>query len=286
VRTVPEDPLAPVQVREFSVQTPLGALYAKAWYQSAAKDASGRSGALQASGPDPIVLLHDSLGSVGLWRDFPERLARKTGRTVLAYDRLGYGRSGPRSGAIGFTYVQDEAEQVVQMAQTCLNATRFVPLGHSIGGGMAIATAARFPENCSAVISESAQAYVDARIVEGVRIESIALRTTGLARLARYHGDQAEWVLDAWAGTWCDPEFGSWSLRADLMAIRCPALVIHGDEDEYASTRHPEFMQRLISARTRIGIVPSCGHIPHRQKPVEVLALVADFLSRDSTDRD
>jgi pimeloyl-ACP methyl ester carboxylesterase len=262
----------PVPVREFSVPTPLGALYAKAWYPSAAEDA--RSGDL-----DPIVLLHDSLGSVVLWRDFPELLARATGRTVLAYDRLGYGRSGPRFGAIGFTYVHDEAEQVVHVAQACLDAARFVPFGHSIGAGMAIATAVRFPERCGAVISESAQAYVDARIVEGVRIESTALQTTGLERLARYHGGQAEWVLDAWAGTWTDPAFGSWSLRADLAAIRCPALVIHGDADEYASTCHPEFMRRLIPARTRVEIVPSCGHIPHRQKPADILAIVQSFLS-------
>jgi len=86
---------------------------------------------------------------------------------------------------------------------------------------MAIATAARSPERCSAVISESAQAYLDARIVEGVRIESTAPRTMGLERLALYHGGQAEWVLDAWAGTWTDPAFGGWSLRTDLAAIRC-----------------------------------------------------------------
>ena len=151
---------------------------------------------------------------------------------------------------------------------------------------MAIATAARSPERCSAVISESAQAYLDARIVEGVRIESTAPRTMGLERLARYHGGQAEWVLDAWAGTWTDPAFGGWSLRTDLAAIRCPALVIHGDEDEYASTRHPELMHRLIPSQTRVGIVPSCGHIPHRQKPSEVLALVGDFLSPEPAAED
>ena len=125
MRASPEEAPAPVPVREFSVPTSLGALYAKAWYPSAEEDA--RSGDL-----DPIVLLHDSLGSVALWRDFPAMLARATGRTVLAYDRLGYGRSGSRSGAIGFTYVQDEAGQVVHVAQSCLDAARFVPLGHSI----------------------------------------------------------------------------------------------------------------------------------------------------------
>ena len=108
----------------------------------------------------------------------------------------------------------------------------------------------------------------------------------GLERLAPYHGGRAEWVLDAWAGTWTDPAFGSWSLRTDLAAIRCPALVIHGDEDEYASTRHPELMHRLIPSQTRVGIVPSCGHITHRQKPSEMLALVGDFLSPEPAAED
>jgi pimeloyl-ACP methyl ester carboxylesterase len=119
---------------------------------------------------------------------------------------------------------------------------------------------------------------VDDRIVDGVRAESTALRNTGLERLARYHGDKAEWVLNAWGRTWTDPAFTGWSLNRELRSIQCPALIMHGDEDEYASPTHPEHMKRLIPSQTTIEIVPSCGHIPHRQKPAEVLGLIRSFL--------
>jgi pimeloyl-ACP methyl ester carboxylesterase len=187
-----------------------------------------------------ILLFHDSLGCVKLWRDFPERLAESTQRIVVAYDRLGFGFSDAHPGPLPLSFIGDEAARVTPLLCDSLRLNTIVPFGHSVGGVMAIATAALLPDRCSAVVTEAAQSFVEERTLDGLRSAGKRFEQPGqLERLARYHGPKARWVLDAWIETWLAPSFAQWRLDDELRQVRCPVLAMHGDRDEFGSTRHP-----------------------------------------------
>jgi len=257
---------SPLHIDERRVATLAGHLHLRRW-QPAATAAT------------PIVLFHDSLGSVELWREFPDQLARRTGRTVIAYDRLGFGRSDPYPGRLPFSFVTDEALGGFSAVRAALGFDRFVALGHSVGGCMAAATAARFPEACEALVTESAQAFIEERTLAGIReAQQLFAQPGQLERLGRYHGDKAAWVLQAWTGTWLSPEFRGWTLDAPLREVRCPLLAIHGDRDEYGSVEHPQRIASLVAGPAQTAIIPDCGHIPHREAGAVVLERIALWL--------
>lgn len=239
------------------------------------------------SGRLPIVLLHDSLGAIGLWRDFPAMLAACTGHPVIAYDRLGFGNSDSHPSRLGHDFIRDEAHAFLLPLMDHLEVEQAILFGHSVGGGMALAAAAQLPGRIAAVITESAQAFVEDRTLEGIRAAKKNFADPAqLARLAKYHGndlEKARWVLDAWTETWLAPEFAGWSLEEDLRKLRCPVLAMHGDLDEFGSGRHPEMIAGLPSAFAGQGecvMFEGCGHVPHRENPALVLETVMGFLNR------
>jgi len=259
--------LAP-RSHEHWITTADGRLFAKSWHPAAAAETA------------PIVLLHDSLGSVELWRDFPERLAQVTGRTVVAYDRLGFGRSDPYPGTLPLDFIEREAHGAFAAVREQLDLACFVAFGHSVGGGMAAHCAAAYPDQCRALITESAQAFVEDRTLAGIRAARQAFAEPDqFERLRKYHGDKAAWVLNAWIDTWLSDAFRAWSLDDVLPQVRCPLLAIHGDRDEYGSTHHPERLVRGASGPSRLALLPGCGHVPHREAQPQVLDAVAAFLA-------
>jgi pimeloyl-ACP methyl ester carboxylesterase len=261
-----------VHVSEHWIDTERGRLFAKAWMPS------GASVGTEAA----FVLFHDSLGCVELWRDFPEKLAATTQRAVVAYDRLGFGRSDPYLGLLPSHFIRDEATMNIPRLREQLGLGPIIPFGHSVGGGMAVTTAAHHPESCVALITESAQAFVEDRTLEGIRAAKVAFREPGqIERLERYHGSKARWVLDAWIETWLTPAFEHWTLDEDLERVRCPTLALHGDQDEFGSERHPERIARLTPGPSAPVILTDCGHVPHREQPERVLHELMQFLAQN-----
>ncbi len=259
-----------VTATDHRIGTEQGTLFARAWAPTDVRRDPGAT----------ILLFHDSLGCVDLWRDFPQQLAVATRRSVVAYDRLGFGRSDAHPGSLPLTFIRDEAETVVSRLFEAFDLDAIIPFGHSVGGGMAIATAARWPERCAAVMTEAAQSFVEDRTVAGLRAARLDFQRPGqLERLARYHGAKASWVLDAWIETWLSPDFAGWRLDDDLREVRCPTLALHGDRDEYGSAQHPERIARLTNGPSRAVVLEGCGHVPHREQPARVLAEVASFLA-------
>src|SRR5688572_2940135 len=250
-----------VTASEHWIATERGRLFARGWVPSP-----------RPRGADATILLfHDSLGCVEVWRDFPAQLAAATGRAVVAYDRLGFGRSDPHPGLLPPTFVRDEAATSVPRLRETLGLDVVIPFGHSVGGGMAVATAAHLAAACPALVTESAQSFVEDRTLEGIRAAREAFRAADqFERLERYHGTKARWVLDAWTKTWLAPEFAGWNLDDDLRRVRCPTLALHGEHDEYGSPRHPERIARLIRGPSRAVILEGCGHVPHREQPTYV----------------
>lgn len=256
------------EARDSSVPVPGGSVFVRRWIAAP----SERS---------PIVLLHDSLGSVEQWRDFPEALSLATNREVIAYDRLGFGQSTPRAQRPSVDFVTEEAARFFPSLQQALGLTRFALFGHSVGGAMALAIAASHPSACEAVITEAAQAFVEPRTISGIRAAKAEFeRPEQFARLTRWHGAKARWVLDAWSEVWLSREFSAWSLDRELPGVRCPVLAIHGDRDEYGSLEFPRRITHGVGGLAELAILADCGHVPHRERREEVLQLASAFLER------
>ncbi|MBM7060302.1 alpha/beta hydrolase [Pseudomonas sp. UL073] len=256
-----------VSSQTFWIDTAHGQLFAQSWTPLEERGA-------------PIVLLHDSLGCVALWRDFPEQLAQHCGRRVIAYDRLGFGRSAAYPGTLPLTFIQDEASGSFRALCQQLGLEQFVVMGHSVGGGMAVGCAAAHPQACQALITESAQAFVDSEMRASIRAADVQFAEPGqLERLKKYHGEKAQWVLRAWVDSWLAEAFRGWSLDEQLAQVRCPLLSLHGDHDEYGSRRHPERITALASGPATLQVLADCGHVPHREYPDTVLATISAFLA-------
>lgn len=252
------------------IDTPQGRLLCCRWFPVLGADPVTRP---------PIFLLHDSLGCIALWRDFPEQLSEATGREVIAYDRLGFGQSAPYPGSLPRNFIRDEAQRFFALVKQALQIERFVVLGHSVGGGMAAACASAHAAHCTALITVAAQAFVEDRTVQGIRAAQAQFAEPGyMARLEKYHGDKASWVLAAWTGTWLAEDFSDWTIEREIDAIHCPALVLHGEHDEYGSVCHPQRLAQLSPAGSECVILSDCQHVPHREKPDAVLEVVARFL--------
>lgn len=255
-------------VRDCLVDVPGGRIFVRRWPGEAAADRA------------PLILLHDSLGCVEQWRDFPEALAAATAREVIAYDRLGFGHSAQRLGPPSIDFISEEAGDLFPALRRALGIARFALFGHSVGGAMALSIAASGEGACEAVVTESAQAFVEARTLAGIRAARAQFDDPAhFARLTRWHGDRARWVLDAWAEVWLSSEFCAWSLDRELPEVRCPVLALHGDGDEFGSEEFPRRITGMVGGRSQLAILAHTGHVPHRERREATVSLTAAFLS-------
>ncbi|NVK19509.1 MAG: alpha/beta hydrolase [Methylocystaceae bacterium] len=254
-------------VKEFSLETEQGTLAFRCWEPEIQSNAA------------PIILFHDSLGAISLWRQFPDLLAQQTGRTVIAYDRLGFGRSAVRTDKLPADFVGQEPQTIIPLLNEQLDISKFVALGHSVGGAMAIETAAQFPDQCVGLVTIAAQTFAEDVTLNGIRdAKKMFADPDQLKRLEKYHGERAKWVVDAWIETWLSDEFADWTLKDTLPKVTCPALVIHGSDDEYGSTIHPRIIAQNVSGSASVEVLEGNRHMPHRENEAHVITLVKDFL--------
>lgn len=227
----------------------------------------------------PITLMHDSLGCVEMWRDFPNALCSHAGRTVLAYDRAGFGHSEARADLPSLDFIAKEGKEVFPALLDKLGLKRVTLLGHSVGGCMAVEAAANHPSLVSAIITLSAPAFLEQRTLDGITAaRSFFRQPANFTRLQKYHGKKAGWVLDAWTEVWRAPGFCDWSLAPALKRLRSPLLAIHGAQDEYGSNAFPETLSREAAAGCDMHILPDVGHMPFREAPEAVIKAVSVFL--------
>lgn len=257
-----------VTTDDLRVQVADGHLFVRRWQPATLQDTT------------PLILLHDSLGSVELWRDFPAQLADHLQQPVFAYDRLGFGQSSARSQLPGWQFIAEEAETVFPDLLQALDIGDFALLGHSVGGAMALHVAATQGKACRWVVTEAAQAFVEERTREGIRqAKQFFAQPDQFKRLQRWHGEKAQWVLDAWIQTWLAPEFSDWSLDKVLSQVVSPVLVVHGDQDEYGSQAFPDRLAEGVSGQARKCLFEQCGHVPHREQPDRLLKEMDAFLA-------
>jgi len=230
----------------------------------------------------PLLLLHEGLGSVSQWRDFPVQLAAATGCRTVAYSRRGHGRSSPLAAPHAPRFMHGEALEVLPALRDALGLQRPLLVGHSTGASMALihAGAGRWP--VAGVIAMAPLCFVEPSNLESIRRMGEVFRTTDLAaKMARHHDDPAA-VFWSWNDIWLDPAFAAWSIEDDLAGIRCRVLAILGEQDEYSSTRQIEAIVRHAGASAGIDVrrLENCGHAPQRDRPQQVLELARDFIER------
>src|SRR5262249_53625904 len=180
-----------------------------------------------------LVMLHEGLGSLSMWRDFPRRLAERTGARILAYSRHGYGQSAGLAAPRAVSYMHAEALSVLPQLLHQLGIERPILFGHSDGGSIALIHASRYP--VAGVIALAPHVFVEELSVRSIAATKTAFQSTHLReRLARYHAD-VDGAFWGWNDIWLHPDFRTWNIEAFLPDIQCPVLVIQGQDDEYGT---------------------------------------------------
>ena len=226
-----------------------------------------------------LLLLHEGLGSVAMWRDSPGRLAHATGCDALVYSRYGYGQSAPLDAPRSVRYMHDEALVALPTLLDTLAVTRPILVGHSDGGSIALIHAGAGTRPVCAVVTLAAHVLVEDISVTSIAAAKVAYETTDLrTKLARYHADvdSAFW---GWNRIWLDPEFRAWNIEEYLPRIACPVLAIQGEDDEYGTM---EQMRRIGAQVPDVDLVEleDCRHSPHRDQPQAVLDAITRFVDR------
>jgi len=228
-----------------------------------------------------VVFLHEGLGSVAMWKDFPEQLCNAGGFRGLVYSRPGYGRSTPR--ADGETWDVDfmhrQAHEVLPAFLSAIGVTEAPWLfGHSDGGSIALLYAARVPDGVAGVVVEAPHIFVEEVSVTSIEEARRAWHETDLPqRLARYH-DSADSAFGGWSGAWLQPTFRQWNIESELEAIRCPVLAMQGEDDQYGTLAQIHGIAER-APQTRLLALPHCGHSPHRDQPEQAIVATISFIN-------
>src|SRR3954452_4963769 len=228
-----------------------------------------------------IVMLHEGLGSVGLWGDFPDKLQAATGAGVFFYSRAGYGASTPVTLPRPLDYMHVEALEVLPRLLEQIGFRRGLLLGHSDGASIATIYAGGVADHRVRGVAMIAPHFV----VEDLSVSSIAAiktayETTALkTKLARWHRDVAN-AFYGWNGAWLDPEFRAWDISEYLAYIRVPVAIVQGADDQYGTIRQIEIAQEECYCPVDVTIVPRAGHSPHREAPEVTLHAISEFAER------
>lgn len=224
-----------------------------------------------------LVFLHEGLGSVSLWRDFPDRVARATGCGTVVYSRYGYGRSEVLQAAHGVDYMHREARDTLPELLDKLGILDPLLIGHSDGASIALIYAAAHP-SLRGLILEAPHVFVEEISVRSIAEAKAAFETTDLReKLGRHHAD-ARRTFYGWNDIWLHPDFLAWNIEEFLPAIACPMLVIQGLDDEYGTLRQLDAIARQVRVPVELVKLDDCGHSPHRDQPQATLDAMVRFI--------
>ena len=233
-------------------------------------------------GKPTLVFLHEALGHIRMWKQFPEKLASMTGCNALVYERLGYGESSPITLPRADDYLVPEGEQRVGEVLNAAGVDDVILVGHSDGGTITLIAAAVLGDRVKAIITEAAHLYADHLTLAGIREAAERYQTSDLPeRLARYHGDRTDLLFRAWSETWLreschqNMNFSRW-----LPDIQCPALIIQGKDDQYGVPEQVTDICAGIGENATALYLEGCGHVPHLEKEAAALAAMAPFIQQ------
>ena len=231
-------------------------------------------------GKEPtLVFLHEGLGSIRQWRDFPEQVARATGCRALVYDRYGYGNSDVLlENRVGMDFMHREALLFLPQVLEQSKIENPILVGHSDGASIALIHAGTHPVRGVAVMAP--HVFIEDVCVNSIAAANRTFETGELPlRLGKYHRD-ARKTFHLWADAWLDPAFRQWNIEEYLPRIRCPLLAIQGEDDEYGTMAQLDAIARQAGGPCELLQLPDCGHSPHKDQPERVLDAVAGFVMK------
>jgi pimeloyl-ACP methyl ester carboxylesterase len=238
-------------------------------------DLPGDSSLAGDSSRAPLVLLHQGLGSIGLWRSFPGDLRRACGRRLVAFSRYGHGRSEPPAEPRTPLFFHEEALQVLPELRRELDLIDPVLVGHSDGASIALIHAAHHP--VGGLVLLAPHVFVEPSTVEAIRQTREAYVAGPLRERMAPHHDDVDAAFWGWCNVWLDPGFLEWELEAEVAQVTAPALLVQGADDPYGTLEQLDRIQARLPGARRL-VVPG-GHSPHLEHEPEVLAAIREFLS-------
>jgi pimeloyl-ACP methyl ester carboxylesterase len=234
-----------------------------------------------------LVFLHEGLGSVALWRDFPDKVARRLGARVLVYSRFGYGQSDGLLAKNTPRFMHNEALDVLPALLDRLGIERPLLIGHSDGASIALIHAAASGRPVHGLVLMAPHVFVEPVCLESIaRIRDTYLNTDLKQRLAKYHAHVDDAFL-GWADTWLLPEFRAWSIEDLLPGLHQPMLLIQGLDDAYGTLAQLDRIEAGVQGAVTRLVLADCGHSPQRDQEAAVLDAIAAFatgLLRGRTD--
>ena len=226
-----------------------------------------------------LVFLHEGLGSVAMWRDFPREAALATGCAAVVYSRYGYGRSDVLREPRGVDYMHVEALEILPELLGKLEVPDPILVGHSDGGSIALIHAAAH-DGVRGIVAMAPHVFVEDISVQSIAEAKTAFETTDLPqKLGRYHDDAAK-TFRGWNDIWLHPDFRGWNIEQMLPRIRCPMLAIQGFDDEYGTMAQLEAISRQTGGPVELLRLAQCRHSPHRDQPKVVLEAMSRFVDR------
>ena len=237
-------------------------------------------------GPRPdaaptIVMLHEGLGCVGLWGDFPDKLQQATGCGVFVYSRAGYGQSSPVALPRPLTYMHDEARETLPRLLDEIGFKRGLLLGHSDGASIAAIYAGSHQDHrVGGLVLVAPHFFTEDPGIESIMQARMAYETADLRqRLARWH-KHVDCAFKGWNGAWLDPEFRKWDITEFLAYIRVPMLIVQGEDDQYGTVKQIEAAERECYCPVEVALLKGAKHSPQREAPEATLQAIAEFVAR------
>ena len=229
-----------------------------------------------------LVFLHEGLGSVAQWRDFPARLCERTGCPGLVYDRVGHGLSSPLAHKRSIHYLHGHAlHELPGVLDALIPGRPYLLIGHSDGGSIALIAAAERSPLVKGIITMAAHVLVEACSLTGIEAARAAYARGALRQaLQRYHGEKVDTLFHAWADTWTSPWFRSWNIEYLLPSIDAPLLVLQGRDDPYGSRSQVDRIVDHSGGSATPLLIEDCGHAPYREAPELCLDLMSCFINR------
>jgi pimeloyl-ACP methyl ester carboxylesterase len=233
-----------------------------------------------ASGCPPLVFLHEGLGCVSLWRDFPDKVARRVGAPAILYSRFGYGHSDGIDGPRRPDFMHREALDVLPELLDRLGVHKPILIGHSDGASIALIHAAAAQRPVTATVLMAPHVMVEPCSVESIARITETYETTDLrTRLARHH-DRVDDAFLGWSRIWLDPRFRTWSLAKECQSLAVPTLLIQGENDEYGTLAQLDAIAEIAPGPIQRVVLSRCGHSPHRDQEGAVLDAISGFVAR------
>ena len=222
-----------------------------------------------------LVFLHEALGSIGQWRDFPQLLCNQMGLNGIVYDRRGHGKSDVENTARGVDYLHQAAHVEFKKLMDILIPLdkKIILIGHSDGGTIALLYAAKYPKQIAGIATMAAHVLVEEETLSGIHPAIEAYENGKLDGLKKYHGDKTNNLFYSWANTWLKHDFKSWNIVEEIKGIKCPTIAIQGIEDQYGTEKQVNDIVSSLENAQGV-MLENCKHHPHLEKTKEVIELI------------